>query len=164
MNKLTKNYLIITFAVIVTSVSAQNNSMHISLLNENRESTSLFELAGKNEIVVVSFWATWCKPCITELNTISDEIEDWKEEVNFTFVAVSIDDSRSSSKVKSLVNGSGWEFEIALDQNQDLKRFFGVNNIPYTIVLKNSKVEYRHAGYLSGDEIVLWLEIQKLNE
>lgn len=143
---------------------AQNNYALIPLKNFKNQTTNLLELAENEQIVVLSFWATWCKPCISELNTISEEIENWQNEVKFSFIAISIDDSRSSSKVKSLANGSAWDFKIALDQNQELKRNFGVKNIPFTVVLKNGEVVYQHSGYLPGDENILWAEIQKLNE
>lgn len=143
---------------------AQTGYEKIELKTLNQQNTNLKALCGNEEIVVLSFWASWCKPCILEQNAIAENIEDWNDEVAFKYIAVSIDDPRSGSKVKSLVNGSGWEFEVVLDQNQELKRFFGVNNIPFTVILKNNNVIYRHAGYLPGDEQILWDKIKTSNE
>lgn len=28
---------------------------------------------------VVSFWATWCRPCLQELNAIDEIYEEWKD-------------------------------------------------------------------------------------
>lgn len=58
--------------------------------------------------MIVSFWSTTCKPCIMELNAINDAMEEWLEEADFRVVAVSIDDTRSATKARSLVTGNGW--------------------------------------------------------
>lgn len=102
---------------------------------------------------VISFWATWCKPCIKELNAFMDYAIDLEDEVNLKVLAVSIDDTRNSSRVAPLVEGQGWEYNVLLDENQDLKRNLGIVNVPFTLVL-NSKGEvvWKHSGYSPGDE------------
>ncbi len=104
---------------------------------------------------LINFWATWCGPCLKELDAISDEYEDWQEETGVTLVAISIDDSRTSKRVQSLVSGKGWEYEIVQDQNQNLKRLFNVINPPYNIIVKDGKILYEHSGYSPGDEAYL---------
>jgi len=102
---------------------------------------------------VISFWATWCKPCIKELNAFMDYAIDLEDEFNLKVLAVSIDDTRNSSRVAPLVEGQGWEYNVLLDENQDLKRNLGIVNVPFTLVL-NSKGEvvWKHSGYSPGDE------------
>ena len=112
---------------------------------------------------VISFWATWCKPSTKELNNIAELYEDWKDETNVKLVAVSIDDRRSQSKVAPYVNSSGWEYEIYIDPNSDLKRAMGVSTVPHTFLLdKNKQIIWQHRGYVEGDEYELFDEILKL--
>src|SRR5210317_2182029 len=68
------------------------------------------EISNEGNPVIVSFWALWCKPCIKELNTIADEYYDWQEETGVKLIAVSIDDARSSSKVKPFADGNDWDY------------------------------------------------------
>ena len=113
--------------------------------------------------IVISFWATWCKPCTKELNNIAELYEDWQDETNVKLVAVSIDDRRSQSKVAPYVNSSGWEYEIYIDPNSDLKRAMGVSTVPHTFLLDKSKqIIWQHRGYVEGDEYELFDEILKL--
>ena len=113
--------------------------------------------------IVISFWATWCKPCTKELNNIAELYEDWQDETNVKLVAVSIDDRRSQSKVAPYVNSSGWEYEIYIDPNSDLKRAMGVSTVPHTFLLdKNKQIIWQHRGYVEGDEYELFDEILKL--
>lgn len=102
---------------------------------------------------VISFWATWCKPCIKELTAFMDYAIDLEEEVGAKVLAVSIDDSRNSARVAPMVQGQGWEYTVLLDENQDLKRNLGIVNVPFTLVLnKEGEVVWKHSGYSPGDE------------
>jgi len=118
---------------------------------------------SKNEqVTVVSFWATWCVPCKKELNNISELYDDWKDKYNVKIVTVSIDDSRSSTKVKPYADSQRWQFDLLLDPNQDLKRELNIQTVPFTALLnKQGKIVYTHSGYVEGDELVLEDEIKK---
>jgi thiol-disulfide isomerase/thioredoxin len=114
---------------------------------------------------VINFWATWCKPCIMELNNIHEVYEKWQKETGIKIIAVSIDDVRSSKKVAPFVMGRNWKFEVYLDENGDFKRALKVNNPPHSFLV-NSKGEivWEHNGYASGDEEILYEQILKLIE
>lgn len=148
---------IILFSFLLTfSVKAQEiPAIKVTSLEGEVFETGLFNQSD-NILKVLSFWATWCKPCINELTTLNDLSDAWKKELKYDFYAISQDDSRTSKKVASLVNGKEWEFNVLLDKNQDLKRLLNLPSIPYTIVVKNGKIIYRHVGYVEGDENFLF--------
>lgn len=116
-----------------------------------RSFAGLFEQLGDTP-VIVSFWATWCGPCIKELEAINDNLEDWQKNTTFKLLAVSIDDSRTAGRVKPFVKGRGWTFDIFQDINNDLKRALNIPNVPHTLIIKNRKIIYQHDGYLPGNE------------
>jgi len=114
--------------------------------------------------IVISFWATWCVPCMKELDAINENYEDWKEESDFEVIAISIDDARSSSRVAPLVNTKGWEFPVYLDPNQTFKRAMNVINVPHSFLIdKNGKIVWQHTSYTDGSEFELFEKIKKLN-
>ena len=89
--------------------------------------------------------------------------DDWKEETGVKLIAVSIDQAQNIHKVKPLADQAGWQFDILLDPNGDLKRALGIQLIPYTIVVDGKgKIVYRHQGYADGAEEDLIDEIRKL--
>jgi thiol-disulfide isomerase/thioredoxin len=127
----------------------------------NSVSTASWDNGGKP--MIVSFWATWCKPCVQELNNIADYYEEWQEKYGVKLIAVSIDDARNLAKVRSFVSGRKWSYEIYLDPNNDLQRALNVTNVPHTFLLDGEKrIVWQHTAYLPGDEEELAHQIQKL--
>jgi thiol-disulfide isomerase/thioredoxin len=126
--------------------------------------TTLAEIAAVDDLIVVSLWATWCVPCKNELDAVADVYDDWVSETGVKYYAVSIDDSRPAKRVRPMVNGKGWEFEILLDENSDLKRAFGVSTVPYTIIIKSGEIVYKHTGYTPGFEDELYDQIVTLKD
>lgn len=102
--------------------------------------------------IVLTFFATWCIPCLTELSAINENLEQWKKNYRFDLHAISVDDDRTAKKVPSLKAGKGWEFSILLDTNQDFKRKLNINSIPYLLIVKNGKIIYNKTGFVKGDE------------
>lgn len=111
--------------------------------------------------IVLSFWATWCKPCIKELTAIEESMDDWKTEMSFRVVAVSIDDARTTHMVKNLVSSKGWSFEVYLDRNSDLKKLMNVSQPPHIFIIYKGKIVYQHTSYAEGDEQALFEELKK---
>ncbi|MES2748069.1 MAG: TlpA disulfide reductase family protein [Bacteroidota bacterium] len=151
------------FLFVGFNLFAQNNLPDLNLTTLEGKSVSLKnEFNEKDKLYVFSFWATWCAPCINELDELNDVQEEWKKEANFEIIAVSTDDSRTQKRVKPLINGKEWNYKILLDTNQDFKRALSIVNIPYTIVVKNNKIVHIQNGYVPGSEVELFEKLKSL--
>ena len=126
-------------------------------------STNALPGVGQGKPVIISFWATWCKPCIAELSNIHELFPDVEKETGVTLIAMSIDDARNAAKVGPLAKGRGWKYPVYLDQNQDLKRALNVNNVPHTFLLDGAgNIVWQHNAYNEGDEIALLELVRKV--
>jgi peroxiredoxin len=147
----------------IEKVMGEKTLPTITLSDVNGKQVNVADYGKSGKITVLSFWATWCVPCKKELTNMADLYDDWKKKYNMQIVAVSIDDSRSSTKVKPTVEGQRWQYEVLLDVNQDLKRQLNIQSVPFTIVVDaTGKIVYTHSGYVDGDEFILEEEIGKL--
>ncbi|MEK9619017.1 MAG: TlpA disulfide reductase family protein [Flavobacteriales bacterium] len=136
---------------------------NINLKDVNGVTKNLSKFSNNGNPIIISFWATWCKPCKAELNTIAEEYDDWTDETGVKLIAVSIDDARSSTRVEPYINAQGWEYLILLDPNGDLKRAMNVNNVPHTFLVDgNGKIVWDHNNYSPGDEEELYEELVKI--
>jgi len=153
---------ILLFLILFTSLFtySQKSIPNINLSDFEGEKTKIFDVIDDGKITIISLWATWCVPCIKELDAINEVYDDWKQELDFKLIAVSVDDSRSVRRAKVLVNGKSWPYEVYLDTNQDFKRALGTSFIPQTLIVKNRKILYQHTGFQPGDEDYLF---EKLN-
>lgn len=154
-----------TLLMVSTSLKGQESLPTVSLKKVTGQTISSDSIRNTDGPLILSFWATWCKPCIRELNAIHDWYADWQEETGVELYAISVDDSRNSSRVRPFLASQGWDYQVLLDENQELKRALNVNNIPHTFLLDGSgEVVWQHTGYMPGDEAELYEVVQKVSQ
>jgi len=125
----------------------------VTLRDIDGKEVNVANLAKSGKPVIISFFATWCKPCMRELKAIDELYADWQDETGVTMYIVSTDQAQDAHKVKPLVNGNGWEYKVLLDPNGTLKRAMNVQSIPHLFIIDSKgKTVYNHVGYTDGDE------------
>lgn len=129
----------------------------VTLHDEAGKSIATRSLIDGKTPFVINFWMTTCKPCMKELEALTDEAIEWKGSFPLRIYAVSVDDSRSLQRAVAMASGSGWEGITPLfDVNGDLRRALNVTAVPQVFVYDaNGKEVYTHIGYRPGDEAEL---------
>ncbi|MBI3142728.1 MAG: TlpA family protein disulfide reductase [Bacteroidetes bacterium] len=113
---------------------------------------------------IVSFWATWCKPCLNELNAIAEYYPEWQETYNVELVAISLDNQRTAAKVPSVVKTLDWEYDILLDVNGESYRKFNFATPPYLVLVDSAgNIVYKHSGYLPGSELEVEEKLKEIS-
>lgn len=152
--------LLVALVALVGTLSAQLPG--VQLKNISGETVNTAEISNDGKPIIISFFATWCKPCIRELKAIHELYPDWQEETGVRIIIVSIDQAQDVLKVKPLVDGFGWEYEVLLDPNSEFKRAMNVQTVPHVFVLDGKgNIIHNHSGYTDGAEQELYELISK---
>lgn len=152
----------LAFIALVLSTSAYAQLPSVTLKTLDGKTVDAATLSNDGKPFVISFFATWCKPCNRELKAISELYPDWQEETGMKLIAISTDQAQNINKVKPLVDSEGWEYEILLDQNSDLLRALGIQMIPHVLIIDgNGNIADSRSGYTEGSEEHI---IQKIRE
>ncbi|MBQ7471373.1 MAG: TlpA family protein disulfide reductase [Prevotella sp.] len=155
---------LLLIAVLATLTLGTNAQLPQVLLKDiNGKSVCTDTLANAGKPFIIDFFATWCKPCNRELDAIAEVYDEWCEETGVKIYAVSIDQAQNIQKVKPLVENHGWEYDVLLDPNSDLKRALGIQMIPYVLIVDgDGKIVYKHNGYTDGAETELIEKVREL--
>jgi cytochrome c biogenesis protein CcmG, thiol:disulfide interchange protein DsbE len=122
-------------------------------------SVKMSELLKKGP-VFLQFWATWCVPCKEEMKVLNELYTKYKDS-GFVYVAVSIDDQKTSSKVKPFIESKGYKFTTVFDSDKNVFSNYGGQDPPFSVFVdKKGNVIKTYSGYIQGDDSKLETDIK----
>lgn len=153
MNRIQLFTFVFCLLASATVVSAQKTIPSVDIKTLDGKTVNIQQYTQSGKITVLSFWATWCKPCQQELDAIAELYPEWQEKYGVQLVAVTIDTQRALAKVGPMVESKGWEYIILSDPNGAMPAALNFQSIPQTFLLDaKGNVIYEHTGYLPGNE------------
>ena len=154
----------LSILLFVQLISAQSLPS-VSLKSLDGKTVNTSQLSNDGKPFIISFFATWCKPCLRELNAINEVYADWQEETGVKLIAISVDQAQNTNRVKPLVDRMGWDYEVLLDANSDFTRALNINSalIPVVLIVDgNGNIVDRRTGYTDGSEEHLIEKVREL--
>jgi len=146
--------------IVTLSFGQEKNLPKVNLKDMKNKTHSLNKLV-EGQVTLINFWATYCVPCRKEMKHLNRISETYADQ-NVQVIGISIDDSRTVGRVKSMVKSQKLEYTILLDTEQKLYKNFNTTAMPFSILVDaNGKILWEHTGYLPGDEAQMELEIKK---
>ena len=109
---------------------------------------------------VITFWATWCKPCRKELPELQKLVERYGKQ-GFQVIAVNGDGPVDAAKIRPFIRARKFDFSVLLDPDGEIKRRFQVEVFPTTFLVdRDRRIVHRQVGYRQGDEKLLDEELR----
>jgi len=111
---------------------------------------SLSQYRGK--VVLVNFWATWCKPCTTEMPAMQASFDKLRDK---GFVVLAINELEDEAKVRDHIKQYGHTFPVLMDRDNKVANQFGVFGLPVSVFIdQQGRVqEYIKGGLLTEQMI-----------
>jgi peroxiredoxin len=128
------------------------NATDFTLTDVEGKSVSLSQYLGKN-VVVIDFWATWCKPCVAELGELEKLYEE-KKDRGLVVLAISLDGPETEAQVAPFVKNKGLTFPVMVDSETRVASLYNPRRTaPFTILIdKNGKIVKQSETFNPGDE------------
>ncbi len=163
------NALLIVIVVVIGLAFAMNQAADVAWGMSGRPPVvgtpaadfSLTDLNGRvhrlsdyrGKIVLVNFWATWCKPCTTEMPAMQATYDRLRDK---GFVVLAVNELEDEAKVRDHVRTYGHTFPVLLDRDNRVANQFGVFGLPVSVFIDESGVvqEYIKGGLLTEQKII----------
>jgi thiol-disulfide isomerase/thioredoxin len=157
-----RRLIILTIAIFSLNIYAETvveiGEQPPNFLGRDSDGNDVTLEDNKGKIVVISFWASWCSPCLKELPVL-ENIQNKIGTDKIKVVAINFKENRKQYKriVKTL---SSLKLTLTHDKRGSIGRKFGVEAIPNLFIIdKNGELAFHNVGYgdSSIDKIVVIL-------
>lgn len=145
---------VLLFVVMFLSIAkfSYSQSYDFDLQDIDGNSVKLSALLAKGP-VMLQFWATWCVPCKEEMRGLNDIWAKYKDS-GFSYVAASIDDQKTTGKVKPFIESKGYKFTVVFDSDKNVFKTYGGQDPPFSVLIsRTGDVIKTYSGFLPGDDV-----------
>jgi peroxiredoxin len=122
----------------------------------------LSDYLGK-DVILLSFWATWCVPCTAEMPALEKLHETYKDK-GLKIVGISMDGPETIANVESTVRRYGATYPVVLDEETRVVAAYNpTRDAPFTVIIdRDGRIVESRLGYTLGDEVQLEKTLQGL--
>lgn len=134
--------IIFPLILIIFAVSALNAQTYDIIdftaddMNGNKIKLSDFN----DKVVILDFWATWCRPCREEIPNLIDIKNTFKNK-KFEIISIALERGSSVKAVNFVKeNKMNWVHIVNIEQTMELARKYQIRYVPTVYVIKNGKI------------------------
>ncbi len=115
------------------------------------------------DVVLVSFWATYCEPCKSEMPSLQRFHERFAKD-GLTIVSVAMDGPDTKSGVAPYIRKQGYTFAVVIDEDGAITQTLNPTaTAPYAVLVgRDGRVKKRIAGFQPSEAPAIEAEIEAL--
>ncbi|GAB5451458.1 MAG: TlpA disulfide reductase family protein [Halioglobus sp.] len=114
----------------------------------------------RGDVVYLSFWASWCIPCRTEMPHLQELWQQYRDD-GFQVIGINVDDD--PQKAIDFAAEHGIEFPLVSDESRAVSRQYRVAGYPtHYIVGRDGRVHFSALGFTQDDAVAVTVEVQTL--
>jgi thiol-disulfide isomerase/thioredoxin len=152
--------LALVFALPVFATSSSGPAPAFQLTGRNGKAIDLSQFKG--QVVMINFWATWCKPCREEMPLLEDIYKKYKP-MGFTLLGVNVEPNSKDAEAWLGKLSKPVTFPVAFDTDSKVTKLYKVVVMPSTVFVdRKGNVRVIHKGYKAGDENEYLTQIRSL--
>jgi thiol-disulfide isomerase/thioredoxin len=141
--------LAMVFALPVFATSSSGPAPAFQLTGRNGKAIDLSQFKG--QVVMINFWATWCKPCREEMPLLEDIYKKYKP-MGFTLLGVNVEPNSKEAEAWLGKLSKPVTFPVAFDTESKVTKLYKVVVMPSTVFVdRKGNVRVVHKGYKAGD-------------
>jgi len=155
--------LILAAAILASTASsamppADQPAPDFALKSHSGVNVRLSEFRG--EVVVLNFWASWCRACRTEIPRLA-ELATATDNPDVQFIGISIDEDRVLARRSS--QELGVTYPTLVDDKHVVSELYDLPTLPVTLLIdRHGVIRYMHNGYEAGNEQLYAAELNQL--
>jgi thiol-disulfide isomerase/thioredoxin len=148
------------FVLPVFAASSSGPAPAFKLSARGGKSVELAQFKG--QVVMINFWATWCKPCRDEMPLLEDIYKKYKP-MGFTMLGVNVEPDPKDAEAWLSKLPKPVTFPIAYDADSKVSMLYKVKTMPSTVIVdRKGNVRVLHRGYKTGDENIYLTQIRAM--
>lgn len=104
-----------------------------TVYDKDNNPVKLSDFRGKP--VILNFWASWCRPCVSEMPEFQNFYDQYGEDIHFVLVNLTDGSQETVETASKFVSDQGYTFPIYFDKDLDAAAAYGVNAVPVSYFL-----------------------------
>lgn len=134
MKKSLRSLLTLLLLAVASVAVAEKLPADATLITPDGKEFSAAKLSNSGKPMLISLWATWCRPCINELTAVNARLADWQKETGVKLVAINVEGLEKKEAVEAVMKEKGWKgFELLFEKDRSMSKAFQVRGIPFMI-------------------------------
>ncbi len=136
------------------------------------ESLVLYDLKGRpidleqlvgGKVLAISFWATFCKPCKSEMPFLQKMVEKYGAD-GFEVLAISLDTPDTEASVRPFIQKNNYTFKVTIDRQSEATQLLNTKSVlPFLVIFnRQGDIVKQKDGFTVGDQPDLEKLIQEL--